>query len=290
MNNFGFVNLIKPTGVTSSDMVVAVKKILNERHVGHLGTLDPAASGVLPIAVGRATKFFDYFLKKDKAYVARVNFGVETDTLDSFGVVKQTIEKSISLSDIEKVIPKFIGKISQVPPKFSAKKVNGKRAYELSRENIDFELLPREIQIYSLKIVKQLGENRFLFKCHCSAGTYIRTLFSDIAKSLQTVSTTEAIIRIKSGNFLSKDAVTIEEFKQNPSLISIEELFEDFPFLVVDEKTAKKLINGVKISAKELNIQENCEFFVKFNDLLIGFYHAKNGTVSSLVYLYENKK
>ena len=147
----GFVNIIKPTGMTSSDVVLRVKKILKTKKVGHLGTLDPAASGVLPVAVGKATKFFDYFLNKDKTYVAVVKFGIETDSLDSFGNITNKDNTIISKEDILKVIPEFIGKILQVPPKYSAIKINGKRACDLARENIDFEIKPKEITIHSIK-------------------------------------------------------------------------------------------------------------------------------------------
>ena len=163
MNQSGFVNIIKPTGMTSSDVVLKVKRILGTKKVGHLGTLDPAASGVLPIAVGRATKFFDYFLSKDKVYVASVIFGIETDTLDSFGKVLNTQSSEVSLEQINSVLYKFIGEIEQIPPKFSAIKINGKRAYDLARESADFEIKPRKINIYSIKAQSLPNKNEFLF-------------------------------------------------------------------------------------------------------------------------------
>ena len=150
----GFVNIIKPTGESSSNVVCKVKKILGTKKVGHLGTLDPAASGVLPLAVGKATKFFDYFLTKDKEYVALVEFGKSTSTLDAYGEVIENNNKLIDEMELKSILPKFVGDIDQTPPKFSAIKINGKRAYELARENANFEIKPRKITIYSITLIK----------------------------------------------------------------------------------------------------------------------------------------
>lgn len=291
MEKMGFVNIIKPTGMTSSDVVVKIKKILNTKRVGHLGTLDPAASGVLPIAVGKATKFFDYFLKKDKVYYAVVEFGIETDTLDSFGNITNIDNNAnISESDILKVLPKFIGEINQVPPKFSAKKVGGKKAYELARENINFELKPKKLTVFDIKFVKKCEKNRFLFKVHCEAGTYIRSLFESIAKELKTVSTTTVIIRAKSGMFDYKTAITLEEFENKKEIIQVDQMFEKHQTISVQGELAKKILNGVKVNLVEFESQtkqkiEN-EFLIKFEDRLVGLYHVENGRVEPLVFLY----
>ena len=249
----GFVNIIKPTGMTSSDVVLRVKKILKTKKVGHLGTLDPAASGVLPVAVGKATKFFDYFLNKDKTYIAVVKFGVETDSLDSFGNITVKNSKITSAIDIEKVLPDFTGRILQVPPKYSAIKINGKRACDLARENVDFEIKPKQITIHSIKLISQLEENVFKFEVYCSAGTYIRTLFSDIAYAVGTVSTTPVIIRTQSGRFNLNNAITLEDFELSQKTLSVTDVFNDIQVIEVDEKIAKKLINGVKITQNEAN-------------------------------------
>ena len=156
----GFVNIIKPTGMTSSDVVIKIKKILKTKKVGHLGTLDPAASGVLPISIGRATKFFDYFLSKDKEYYALVQFGYRSDTLDSFGQVEKVNDKLVTEDMIRNVISKFIGEIDQVPPKYSAIKINGKKACDLARENVNFELKSRKINIYSIILKEMVDENK----------------------------------------------------------------------------------------------------------------------------------
>ena len=284
----GFVNVIKPTGVTSFEVVSRVKKIFNEKHVGHLGTLDPAASGVLPIAVGKATKFFDYFLNKDKCYTALVKFGKETDTLDSFGNITNINDKIILKEDIEKVISNFIGEIEQVPPKFSAIKIDGKKAYELARKNINFEIKSRKITIFDIKLIKNCGKNLFLFQVHCSAGTYIRTLFQDIAKALKTVSITVAIIRTKSGRFKIDDAKTLDELENFPKVDLIENVFSDLQIIDISAKYAKKILNGVKLKLNEIdfNIDKSKEFLIKFQDKLVGLFKVENNLITPIVYVY----
>ena len=274
IKDMGFVNILKPTGMTSADVVFAVKKILKTKKVGHLGTLDPAASGVLPIAFGKATKFFDYFLTKDKEYIAVVKFGVETDTLDSFGQIINLDGKRVSEVEIQAVLHEFIGRISQTPPKYSAIKIDGKKACDLAREGKDVEIKSREIEIYDIKLMGKLDDNVFRFKVHCSAGTYIRTLFSDIAKRLGTISTTTVIIRTKSGSFKIDDAITLKELEQSKNTISIDDNFEDFKKIeIFDSVIIKKILNGVRLSKQELGINEEGKFFIKIENQLIGMYH-----------------
>lgn len=284
IKNSGFINILKPTGMTSADVVFAVKKKLKIKKIGHLGTLDPAATGVLPIAIGKACKFFDYFLNKDKVYVARVKFGIETDTLDSYGNITQKSNKIISKEEILNVIPNFLGKINQIPPKYSAIKINGKRACDLARENVDFEIKPKQIEIFDITLLQQCGENEFLFRVHCSAGTYIRTLFSDMAYALNSMSTTTAILREKSGRFGIETAIIIDELDEN-SVMSVEKAFSGSQVIEPSEIVAKKLINGVKIFAKELEVLPESEFFVKFNGILVGFYNVVGENVEPIVYL-----
>ncbi len=290
-NLTGFVNIVKPTGMTSSDVVLKVKKILKTKKVGHLGTLDPAASGVLPVAVGKATKFFDYFLNKDKEYFAIVEFGIETDTLDSFGnITKKEKKCDVKKEQLQSVINQFVGKIEQTPPKYSAIKINGKKACELARKGEQFEIKPKEIEIFSIKIIEQLQENIFSFKVHCSAGTYIRTLFSDIAKKLETISTTPVIIRTKSGRFNSFNSITLQELECNKKLLKIEDVFKDLKIYNASKETLKKLVNGVKVEALKLGIiQDGEEFLVADNNNLIGFYRSENDFTKQVVYLYEGE-
>lgn len=287
----GFVNIIKPTGMTSSDVVCKIKKILHIKKVGHLGTLDPAASGVLPVAVGKTTKFFDYFLSKDKKYTAVVKFGVSTDTIDSFGNIT-SIDKKIDIteSDITKILNNFIGEIEQYPPKFSALKVNGKKAYELAREGVKFELRPRKITIYSINLRQKTDKNTFVFDVHCSAGTYIRTLFEAIAEKMNTVAFVPAIIRTKSGAFDLKNAVTIEEFENNQKLIQIEELFSSFQIVEINDFIAKKVLNGVRLRLSDMgvDVSKNEPFLISFEGKIVGLYEIVDNKISAIAFVYDD--
>ena len=290
INRSGFVNIIKPTGMTSSDVVCKVKKILGTKKVGHFGTLDPAASGVLPLGVGKATKFFDYFLSKDKEYIAQVQFGVLTDTLDSCGKILEMKDKVVSADEIEHILTNFIGKIKQIPPKYSAVKINGEKAYDLARQGVEFEIKARDIEIFSIELLKEISKNRFLFKVHCSAGTYIRTLFNDIANLMGTVATTPVIIRTQSGKFDTKTAITLEELERTQKILRIEDIFSDIKHYEVEEVVAKKLINGVKIEKSELrvNVDTDEPFFVTYQLQTLGFYCLVNNKISPIVFLFEN--
>ena len=288
----GFVNIIKPTGMTSSDVVCKIKKILHMKKVGHLGTLDPAASGVLPVAVGRATKFFDYFLSKDKKYTAVVKFGISTDTLDSFGnITKVDNNVNISKEQILSVIDKFIGEIEQYPPKFSALKVNGKKAYELAREGVEFELKPRKITIYDIKLRQRTDKNTFIFDVHCSAGTYIRTLFADIAEQLETTAFVPVIIRTKSGAFEMENAITLKEFENSKQMLSIENVFSSFDIVEIGENLAKKVLNGVMLTIEELdnkNVKSN-PFLIKYNEEIVGLYENQEGKIKPIAFVYDKE-
>ncbi|MBQ8424971.1 MAG: tRNA pseudouridine(55) synthase TruB [Clostridia bacterium] len=285
----GFVNIIKPTGCSSSDVVIKVKKILKTKKVGHLGTLDPAASGVLPISIGKATKFFDYFLKKDKEYVALVQFGYETDSQDSFGEIIKTDSKIIETEMINEVLNEFVGEIDQIPPKYSAIKINGKRACDLARENADFEIKSRKISIYSIKLLQKCEKNQFLFKVHCSAGTYIRTLFYDIAKRLGTVAITPVIIRTKSGLFNTQNSITLEELENTGKILSIEDVFNETKKIIVNKDIAFKLINGVKLDISGIGLFPLGEdFFIYYEEKIIGLYFIEENILKPKVFLYES--
>lgn len=243
----GFYNVLKPTGVSSGFVVNKIKIITNEK-VGHLGTLDPSASGVLSIAVGKATKFFDYFLNKDKEYVALAKFGVLTDTLDSDGTIIENDNVNVSLEDIEKIIPKMCGEILQIPPIFSSKNVNGERAYDLARQGKDVVLEPKKVQIYSIKVEKMHQNNLFRLKIHCSSGTYVRSIVRDIAKELGTNATTVCIIRTASGKFKIDESVTLDDIAENKEkhLIKINSIL-NLPEIKLEEKQAKDLFSGKEI-------------------------------------------
>ena len=207
----GIIILNKPTGMNSMSAVKKVQHLLNADKAGHLGTLDPLGTGVLPIALGKATKLFEEHLYDRKIYRAIFKFGILTDTLDSEGKILKQDDVDIKLEEIEKIINKLIGKQNQMPPKYSAKKIKGKKAYELARADVEFELKPKLVEIFRFEVVEKLKKNTFLFEIECSSGTYIRSCCRDLAEKLNTCATMVAIIRIQSGKYKIEDSIVLDE-------------------------------------------------------------------------------
>ncbi len=208
----GFVNVLKPVGATASDVVVCLKGVLGEK-VGHLGTLDPGAAGVLPVAVGKATRLFNFLTDKVKVYRAHFTFGKTTDTLDSYGVV--TERGSVpSESDIVAALKGMVGQLQQLPPAYSAISVGGVKAYKLARNGVNVQLKTRQVMVYDFKFIRRQSEDTFVFDITCSAGTYIRSLARDLAESLGTVGYMSCLIRLQSGCFLLENAYTMDEIKE----------------------------------------------------------------------------
>ena len=200
--------------MTSHDAVNFVRKIFNTRKVGHGGTLDPMATGILPIAVGQATKFIEYLADCDKTYRAEILFGVTTDSGDVTGNLINRAENFVmpSIDELNAAVKNFIGNIEQRPPKFSAIKINGRKAYDLARKNIEFEMPRRAVTIGKIKILR-VEENILTLEIDCSKGTYIRTLAEDIGESLNLPATLKFLQRVRVGNFYLKDAVTFDDLK-----------------------------------------------------------------------------
>ena len=225
----GFVNINKPSGMTSSDVVVKVRGILRKasgekQKVGHLGTLDPIGTGVLPIAVGSATRLFDYMQEKVKVYRATFVFGQTTDTLDITGKITGESDAFPTREQIDVAVSAIHGEIDQIPPQYSAKSVDGVRAYDFARKGIEVDLKPKRITIYYIKTVDcdldgtpyKLDKNEYAFEIACSSGTYIRSIARDLAGALGTVAYMSSIHRIKSGDFEIQDAVTLTDFEKEP--------------------------------------------------------------------------
>lgn len=243
----GVILLDKPKGISSNCAVNIVKKSVGGDKAGHLGTLDVAGHGLLPVTLGKSTKIFEYFLNKDKVYQASFKFGVETDTFDLEGQIVKTDDKIISEQDILSVLPKLIGKQNQMPPIYSAKKIKGRKAYDLAREGKEVILKPKAIEIYDLKLIGQLDVNEFLFEIHCSSGTYIRSLCRDMAVLLSTCGVMSDIIRTKCGKLELKNAFLLEEIKNGKyEIISPEKLFENEE-IILNKINTDKVLNGVII-------------------------------------------
>ena len=281
----GFVNVNKPAGLSSSKVVTIVKKIFNTSKVGHMGTLDPLAQGVLPIAIGKATRMFDYFLEKRKTYIAEFTFGSTTDTLDSEGQITETTNVIPSKSQIEEILSRLTGKIDQIPPQFSAKKVNGRCAYDLARKGEKVELKSKQIEIYYIKLLS-CEENIFTFEIECSGGTYIRSIARDMADLVNSKAYMSKLTRIKSGKFDISNSLTLEELRdveKTKTLISIEDIF-DFDICNLSESQTKDLLDGKNLEVAEFDGQ----YFIKCGTILIGVGDVNNHILKLKTYLKED--
>ena len=212
----GIINVLKPPGMTSSDVVVWMRRVLKIKKIGHTGTLDPGVAGVLPLCVGKGTRLAEYITEQGKAYLAEVTFGVTTDTQDAFGKEVQRTKPDLKLSDLERIIPSFLGKLAQIPPMYSAVRKEGKHLYEYARQGISIERTPREICIYDLKLVKWYeGEfPRAILDIECSKGTYIRTISHDLGQALGCGAHMSNLLRVRSGPFKIQESWTLEEIEE----------------------------------------------------------------------------
>lgn len=247
----GFINVNKRAGVSSAKEVAVIKK-LTRTPCGHMGTLDPMASGVLPVAIGNAARLFDYFLDKRKKYVATFLFGADSDTLDTTGTVINGAGKVPSIGEIERVLPSFIGEIAQIPPKYSAKNVAGKRGYELARAGIDFNLSAKNVKIYDINVTESTKENSFDFEIECGGGTYIRSIARDIAIKLDTHAIMSSLIRTQSGAFKIEASVKSEDLSAEnieKFIIPTENLLP-YDSIYPDGKEEFKLFNGVAVTCE----------------------------------------
>jgi len=254
----GILIVNKDNGPTSRDVVNRVSRILGTKKIGHTGTLDPMARGVLILTIGNCTKLSEFLTSKYKTYRARFDLGYETDTLDSTGTVLKQSEKVCSSAEIEKIILSFKGKYMQEVPKYSAVKINGKKLYEYARNGEDVELPKREVEIVDIRILKIDGIH-IEIECDVSKGTYIRSLIRDIGEKLETFATMTDLLRVRQGQFELDEASTIEDIENgNFSLLTVEEVLKEIESIEVDDELYKKVSNGCK-----LELTKTCDF-VKF--------------------------
>lgn len=240
----GFLNIRKEEGASSAYVVSRVRRLVHTP-CGHMGTLDPLASGVLPVGIGNATRLFDFFLDKKKTYLAHFRFGVTTDTLDGEGAVRPA-GRVPSRAEIEGVLPGFIGEIDQLPPKYSAKSVNGRRSYELARAGQEVELSPKRVRIEGIELLEQTGADEFSFRIVCGGGTYIRALARDIAAKLGTGAYMSGLVREGSGPFSLETAVRLSDLTTEnvaEHLIPTDSVLP-FPSITVEDK---RYFRGVRI-------------------------------------------
>lgn len=279
----GIINVLKPAGMTSNGVLTQIKKTLHPNKIGHLGTLDPSATGVLPVCINKATKLFDLYLKKEKVYRTIFVFGKETTTLDSDGEVTNQNDVVVQEADLIDVLKTFVGKQLQMPPKYSAKKINGKNAYDLARQNVDFELAPKEIEVFEINLIAKLSANKFLIEIKCSAGTYIRSLARDIAQKLGTYGYMGALIRLRSGNFDIRDSVTIDKLTEQ-SIIPLKNVLKDRKKIFISDKFYDKINNGCSVKVDDGD-EHNVIVFCK--NILFGLGNIENGTLKLSVNLKE---
>ncbi len=284
-NNFvgemksGIVLVNKPTGISSNKVVNIVKYSLKAKKCGHLGTLDLEGEGLLPVTVNGATKLFDYFLNKTKTYETVFIFGFETDTLDTSGEIIKRKECHIQKSDVEKAIKSMIGKYAQMPPLYSAKKVDGKIAYKEARKGNSVELKPKQIEIYDFKLLEEISDNVFKFSITCSSGTYIRSVCRDLAEKLSTYGSMQCILRTKCGKFDIKDAYSLEDIKNgNFKMISCESVF-DYSKMSLSDEVVLKLLNGQQIKTNA----ENGKYKLYSQDGFVGVGEVENNLLKLIM-------
>ena len=250
----GVIIINKPIGFTSHDVVAKLRGILSMKKIGHTGTLDPDAVGVLPVCVGNATKISDLLTSYQKEYEAEVTLGSETDTQDSSGSVIAVSDANVSESEIRAACGSFVGEISQIPPMYSAIKQDGKKLYELARAGIEVERKPRTVTIDKIEITDfDLENKKFSMRVLCSKGTYIRTLCSDIGKALGCYAHMSKLCRTKSGDFCIADAITLDSVeslsKQDDFsfIIPVDLVLSAYPPLYVSQRKAQNMCNGMQI-------------------------------------------
>ncbi len=290
----GYINLLKPPGMSSGAAVAVVKRLTGAK-VGHAGTLDPEAAGVLPIMVGRATRVLDYFTDKSKSYAAQLAFAGETDTQDAQGVLLTPCERVPKRQEIENVLPDFTGIILQRPPAYSAIKVGGKPLYALARKGEMVEAKARETDIRSLVLGDQVAEDAYMLYVDCGSGTYIRTLCHDIGRALAAPAHMRFLLRTRHGAFALENCVTIEEVMAAAEKGKMEGLLlpMDFPLqqmrrLDVNARFSVPVKNGAKLPAALLpDVPENEVFRVYLDGVLCGLYRREQDVLHCCIGLYE---
>lgn len=249
----GILIVDKPEGWTSQDVVSKLRGVLHEKRVGHGGTLDPMATGVLPVFAGRATRAVEFFEHAEKAYEATLLLGTTTDTQDTTGTVLETRPVTVDEAAVRALLPRFTGVQQQLPPMYSAVKIGGKKLYELARAGKEIEREPREITVFSIELL-HFENNSARLRIHCSKGTYIRTLCHDIGQALGCGGCMAALRRVQAGAYRLADAVTLDEILAHPEpqtlLKSVDSLFSAYPRLTLTPAQEKCCRNGAAFTCK----------------------------------------
>lgn len=280
---FGFLNIYKPKGKTSHDVVAILRRITKVKQIGHTGTLDPFAEGVLPICIGKATRLIEY-LKDDKAYISTVQLGKSTTTYDLEGEVVEISDKTPSLEEIEAELNNFRGDIEQLPPIFSAIKVKGKKLYEYARKGEEVEIQPRSVNISELELLNYDKENRTLeLYIKCSKGTYIRSIAHDLGKNLNCFGHLIKLVRVKAGDFLVENAIKLDELSsveevEKHLIYPLEKL--DYQTYELNEKELELVSHGMQIGGQ--NLLDEGIVILTHNSKLIAVAEANENKIKCL--------
>jgi tRNA pseudouridine55 synthase len=276
----GWVILDKPIGMTSTHAVARLKRIFNGKKAGHAGTLDPLASGILPIAFGEATKTVPYVQDGEKSYRFTVNWGVETNTDDSEGVMVRDSSTRPARADILAQLPQFIGTILQKPPTFSAIKINGERAYDLARDGEMPDLAPRQITIHALDLVESTSDQA-VFEAHCGKGTYVRAIARDLGRKLECFGHVSALRRTRVGPFHEEDAVALEPLMEGvfepQAMRCVEAGLMEMPRVIVDRTAAARLRRGQSILLRGGDTPHEGQAYAACGGVVIAVGAVENG-------------
>lgn len=274
----GILLVNKPSGITSHDLVMKVRKKLMTQKIGHTGTLDPLANGVMILTVGKATKILPYITNHDKEYIAVLKLGIRTNTLDVTGDVLEEREiNKVTEEQIREVFKSFIGPQKQVPPMFSAKKINGKKLYELAREDIEIEREACDIIIHEMELLDFNGNDEIKFRVNCSAGTYIRVLCEDVAERLNNIGTMKELTRTRIDRYTLEDCYSIDEVSPDCKFVSTYDILSGYPYVEIED--LKPIYDGKKI---QIECNEDLIFIVN-NERIIAAYEriTDNGIYAS---------
>lgn len=277
----GLINIVKPPGMTSHDVVSFIRKTYQLKRVGHAGTLDPAAAGVLPVALGSATRMLEYMTDCDKSYRVELTIGYETDTGDATGTITNSMDCLMpSQAKIEEVLASFLGTIEQVPPMYSAIKVQGKKLYELARAGITIERKSRTITIHKINLLK-IDQKTILFDVTCSKGTYIRSLCTDIGVKIHCPVVMSFLVRTRVGSFSLAQAFTLEEIGENSGnvVLPVDTALDYMPEVILSQELAKAFKHGQHIAMS--TAKDYGQALLRIYDhqhLFIGIGQQKNGT------------
>ncbi|HHW79745.1 MAG TPA: tRNA pseudouridine(55) synthase TruB [Acholeplasmataceae bacterium] len=266
----GIVLINKPVGITSFDVVITARKVFETKKIGHTGTLDPFASGLLILCVGKATKLVDKFLNANKEYVATIKFGNHYDTFDTTGKIINTDSKDITEAEFIETINTFKGAYLQKAPIYSAIKIDGKKLYEYARKNIEVDTPTRKVFINDINYLTKVSHNIFKFSVDVSKGTYIRSLAVDIADKLNTFAALDALVRTKIANYHLNDSVNLDKLTKD-NLITFEMLFKDMPKIELSDYLINLVKNGIYLDERQTTLEEDFIVIDK-NNKMIAYY------------------